>query len=315
MKKIIPTISLVIPVFNEAKNLPLLVAEIKKNLGRKNYELILVDDGSLDKSVEVLEKLVKNNPRLKAIILRKNFGQTAALAAGFDQAQGEIIVTMDGDLQQDPKDIIKIIKKINQGFDVVSGWRFRRQDKFLSRKMPSVIANWVISKVTGVRLHDYGCSLKGYRKEVVENLNLYGEMHRFIPALATWQGAKIAEIKVNHRARKHGISKYGISRTIRVILDLLTVKFLLSYSTKPMQMFGPIGIFSIILGFIGLIYLIVAKFVFDQSIGNRPLLIISIFIVFVGVQIITIGLLGEMMARTYHESQKKKVYSVKKTIA
>lgn len=313
-------ISIVFPVFNEEKNLEELYLKINETLSEigKSYEIIAVDDGSIDKSFDVLRKFCLKDPKFKAIRFRRNFGQTAALSAGFHHAKGNIIITMDSDLQNDPSDIPRLLEKIDEGYDVVSGWRADRKDKFISRKLPSILANKLIVKMTGVNIHDFGCTLKAYRKDVVENINLYGEMHRFIPALAKWIGAEITEIKVKHHPRKHGKSKYGISRTIRVILDLLTIKFLLSFSTKPIQIFGLIGLGSSVLGFFICLYLSIGKIFFPSeatSLTKRmPMLLLGVLLILVGVQLITMGLLGEIIVRTYYESQNKAIYVIKETI-
>ncbi|RME57266.1 MAG: glycosyltransferase, partial [Candidatus Dadabacteria bacterium] len=287
------------------------VKEVLEHLGRP-YEIVFIDDGSYDSTVENLLNAAQADSRLKVIEFRRNFGQTAALAAGFANTSYPIIVTMDGDLQNDPKDIIKMIRILEEGgYDLVTGWRKNRKDNLLLRKIPSKIANKLISWATGVELHDYGCTLKVFRAEVAKCIGLYGEMHRFIPALAAEVGAKIIEVPVNHRARKYGKSKYGISRTIRVILDLLTVKFLLGYSKRPIHLFGTFGILSFLLGFLGIIYLTVEKFIFHIPMGNRPALILSAILILVGIQFLVFGLLAEMLARTYYESQGKAVYSVR----
>jgi glycosyltransferase involved in cell wall biosynthesis len=279
-----------------------------------DYEIIYVDDGSTDRSFEILRSLRDDNPRIKIIQFRRNFGQTAGLAAGFDHASGDVIVTMDADRQNDPNDIPMLLEKIDEGYDLVSGWRFDRQDAWLSRKLPSKIANSLISRITGVNLHDYGCSLKAFRKNVIENLRLYGEMHRFIPAIASWMGVRIAEVKVNHRARVAGTSKYGISRTFRVILDLITVKFLLQYSARPIHFFGGIGIASGVVGFLIALVMTVQRFFFDVPMGDRPLLMLAVMLIFIGLQFVTFGLLGELMTRTYHEAQGKPIYVVRQTL-
>jgi len=279
-----------------------------------DYEIIYIDDGSTDRSFDILSSLREENPNIKVIQFRRNFGQTAGLAAGFDHASGDVIVTMDSDRQNDPNDIPMLLDKINEGYDLVSGWRFDRQDAWLSRKLPSKIANGLISKITGVKLHDYGCSLKAFHKDVIENIRLYGEMHRFIPAIASWMGVRIAEVKVNHRARVAGTSKYGISRTFRVILDLITVKFLLQYSARPIHFFGGIGLASGVIGFLIALVMTIQRFFFDIPMGDRPLLLLSVLLMFIGLQFITFGLLGELMTRTYHEAQDKPVYVVRQTL-
>jgi glycosyltransferase involved in cell wall biosynthesis len=307
-------LTVVIPVRNEAASLEQLHHELTETLERfgHSYEIIVVDDGSTDRSFEVLVRLQALDPRLRVIRFRRNFGQTAAFSAGFANARGRLIVTSDGDLQNDPRDIPAMVKKLDEEqLDIVCGWRKHRKDAFLSRLVPSMIANRLISWATGVRLHDYGCSLKVFRSEVVKPLKLYGEMHRFIPAIASEQGVSIAEAVVNHRARRHGTSKYGISRTIRVILDLLTVKFLLSYSTRPVQIFGLIGLAMAIPGAIITGYLAFVRIIGAESIANRPLLTYGILLFFTGVQLITLGLLAELMARTYHESQNKPTYVIR----
>lgn len=309
------SISVVIPVYNEEENIPVLHEKLSSVLDRLGYEyeIIYVDDGSSDRTLEILESLQKKDRHVVVLSLRRNFGQTAAFAAGFDFARGDVIITMDADLQNDPEDIPKLLELIKE-YDLVSGWRKERKDPFFSRRLPSMIANWLISKVTGVRLHDYGCSLKAYRKDIVKNLRLYGEMHRFIPAVASWYGVRVAEIPVKHHPRFKGRSKYGISRTFKVLLDLVTVKFLQSFSTKPIQFFGSMGLLSSFLGFLILLYLAALKLLKGISIGGRPLLILGVLLVVVGVQFIGMGLLGEMLVRVYHESQRKPIYVLKKII-
>ena len=309
-------LSVVIPIRNEAASLAELHRELTETLGEWDhaYEIIVIDDGSTDESFAILERLHRLDARLRVIRFRRNFGQTAAFAAGFAHARGRVIVTSDGDLQNDPHDIPAMITLLDSGYDIVCGWRKDRKDAFFSRLVPSMIANRLISWATGVRLHDYGCSLKAFRAEVVKPLKLYGEMHRFIPAIASEQGVAIAEVPVNHRARKHGTSKYGISRTVRVVLDLLTVKFLLSYSTRPVQLFGQIGL---LMGSIGALiagYLSYVKFVDEEAIGTRPLLFLAILLMFSGLQLLTLGLLAELQSRTYHESQNKPTYVVREIL-
>jgi glycosyltransferase involved in cell wall biosynthesis len=310
-------LSVIVPVRDEAPGLVDLHRELTETLDLwgRSYEIIAVDDGSTDESFAVLARLQALDPRLRVIRFRRNFGQTAAFAAGFEHARGRLIVTSDGDLQNDPRDIPAMIEKLESGYDIVCGWRRKRRDAFVSRTIPSMIANRLISWATGVRLHDYGCSLKAYRAEVVKPLKLYGEMHRFLPAIASEQGVAIAEVVVNHRPRRHGSSKYGISRTIRVILDLLTVKFLLSYSTRPLQIFGLIGVAMALLGVIVGAWLTFVKFFGPgQAIGDRPLLLLGILLIFTGVQLVTLGLLAELQARTYHESQKKPTYVIREVL-
>jgi glycosyltransferase involved in cell wall biosynthesis len=308
-----PELSIVIPVRNESPSLDALYRELTDTLtafGRP-YEIIIVEDGSTDDTFDVLVRLQASDPRLRIIRFRRNFGQTAAFAAGFAHARGRFIVTSDGDLQNDPRDIPGMVEQCERGPDIVAGWRRDRKDPFLNRRLPSMIANWVISQTTGVKLHDYGCSLKVFRAEVVKPMRLYGEMHRFLPAIASEMGVTIEERVVNHRARTHGHSNYGISRTIRVLLDLLTVKFLISYSTRPLQIFGLIGGVMGTVG--GLIcgWLAFRRLIGAEAIANRPLLLFGILLVSTGVQLLTLGLLAEMQARTYHESQNKPVYAIR----
>jgi glycosyltransferase involved in cell wall biosynthesis len=310
-------LSVVVPIRNEAPGLVELHRELTDTLDRwgRSYEILAVDDGSTDDSFAVLARLQAMDARLRVIRFRRNFGQTAAFAAGFEHARGRIIVTTDGDLQNDPRDIPAMIAKLESGYDIVCGWRKNRQDSFVSRTVPSMIANRLISWATGVRLHDYGCSLKAFRAEVVKPLRLYGEMHRFIPAIASEQGVAITEVSVNHRSRRHGSSNYGISRTVRVILDLLTVKFLLSYSTRPLQIFGLIGLGMALLGVLVGAWLTFVKFFGPgQAIADRPLLLLGILLIFTGVQLVTLGLLAELQARTYHESQKKPTYVIREVL-
>lgn len=309
-------LSVVIPVKNESPNLTPLYDELTAVLSAWGhaYELLFIDDGSTDDSFEVMAGLAARDPRVRAIRFRRNFGQTAAFSAGFKHARGGVIVTSDGDRQNDPHDIPMLVARLAEGFDIVCGWRRDRKDKLISRRIPSVIANRLISRATGVPLHDYGCSLKAFRAEVVKPLRLYGEMHRFIPAIASEMGVRVAEVVVNHRARTHGTSKYGISRTVRVVLDLLTVKFLLSYSTRPLQMFGLIGL---TLGGLGLVitgWLAVLRLFFSQPIGDRPMLLLGILLIFIAVQFITLGLLAEVQTRTYHESQGKPTYVIREMV-
>jgi glycosyltransferase involved in cell wall biosynthesis len=310
-----PTLSIVIPVFNEEENIPLLAEEIRRALDPQEvaYEVVAVDDGSTDGTWARLESVRAQDPRWILVGLRRNFGQTAAMSAGFDHARGDVIVTLDGDLQNDPADIPRLLA-LTKDHDVVSGWRKVRQDPFLSRRLPSMLANWLISRVTGVRLHDYGCTLKAYRREVVEHLHLYGEMHRFIPAIASWMGISLAEVETRHRPRRFGHSKYSVTRTLRVILDLITVKFLLSFATKPIQVFGLLGLFAAGVGVAIGGYLTALKLAFGAQIGGRPLLFLGILLILVGVQFLVMGLLGEMLVRVYHESQRKPIYMVKRVL-
>jgi len=305
-------LSVVIPVYNEEENIDPLMRELEGVLSPlgKTYEIVAVDDGSRDGTFSALRKMRCMLPILRVVRLKRNFGQTAALAAGLAYADGKIVVLMDGDGQNDPADIPVLIKMLDEGNDLVAGWRYNRHDALFSRRLPSMIANCLISWTTSVKLHDYGCTLKAMRSEVAKNLRLYGEMHRFIPAIAYERGAQIAEVKVNHRPRLRGQSKYGISRTLRVILDLLTVKFLSSYSTRPAHVFGLMGVISGLTGFAFAFYLSVEKLVYKHNIGNRPLLLLAILLIFIGFQFVTMGLLAEMLARTYHESQDRPVYVV-----
>ena len=307
-------LSIVVPIYNEEESLPFLVNQLLEVLQpmEETFELVLVNDGSSDNSAEVIRKLSFEIPELVGVLLRKNYGQTAAMAAGFDISSGEIVVTLDGDLQNDPKDIPLLVNKIRDGFDLVSGWRYRRQDAAISRKLPSKIANRLIGKVTGVRLNDYGCSLKAYRKEVLTDMRLYGELHRFLPVLANIEGARITEVKVNHRARQFGSSKYGIDRTFRVLMDLLTVWFMNRFLTRPMYVFGFGGILAIIGSFITSFYLLTIKLL-GEDIGNRPLLIFALLLAVTGVQLFGFGLLGELQIRTYHESQNRPIYRIRDT--
>ncbi len=309
------TLSIVIPLYNEEENVGTLHQKLREALDpmEQEYEILFVDDGSTDRTLEFLEEIQSADKRVMILSLRRNFGQTAAFAAGFDFAQGDVIVTLDGDLQNDPSDIPRLLELIKDN-DLVSGWRKKRKDPFFTRRIPSIIANWLISNVTGVKLHDYGCSLKAYRRDVIKNLRLYGEMHRFIPAVASWYGVRVAEVETTHHPRLRGKSKYGISRTIKVVLDLITVKFLQSFSTKPIQFFGPIGILSGFLGFLISLYLTIQKIVKGLDVGGRPLLLLGALLIIVGIQLIGMGLLGEMLVRVYHESQRKPIYVIKKIL-
>ncbi|MCX7770015.1 MAG: glycosyltransferase family 2 protein [Proteobacteria bacterium] len=305
-------VSIVIPIFNEEENINLLYERIKFVMDNtKNpYEIIFVDDGSKDNSLNILKKIQENDEKIIVISLRKNFGQTSAFAAGFDYATGDVIITMDGDLQNDPDDIPKLIE-LSKEYDIVSGWRKNRKDPFISRRLPSIIANWLISKVTGVKLHDYGCSLKAYRRDVLQNINLYGEMHRFIPAVASQYGVKITEVETKHHPRKYGKSKYGISRTFKVILDLIMIKFFQSFFSKPLRAFGPIGLASFFAGLIISLKLTFEKFYYHKDIGGRPLLILGVMLIIVGVQMLAMGILGEYLVRIYYETQKKPIYYIR----
>lgn len=307
------SLSIVVPVLNEEKNLPELYEEIAKSCNGLDlsYEIIFIDDGSWDASFPVLRGIQKKDLKVKVIRLRKNFGQTAALSAGFDYARGEAIITLDADLQNDPQDFALLLEKIREGYDIVSGWRKKRKDRLLTRRIPSAMANWLIARITHIKLHDFGCTLKAFRKEVVKNINLYGELHRFIPAIASNIGVSIAEVEVNHRPRKHGKSKYSVFRFVKVMLDLLTVKFLLSYSTRPLQIFGVFGLASgVVGGLIGL-YLSYQRLILKVGISGRPLLLLAILLIVIGIQFITLGLLAEIMVRAYHESVDKRIYFVR----
>jgi glycosyltransferase involved in cell wall biosynthesis len=313
-------LSIIVPVYNEAESLPHLLDELRPALEAtgRTFEIICVDDGSRDNSFAELKRLRAKDERVRIIRFRRNFGQTAAFAAGFDRAEGEIVITMDADLQNDPADIPKLLAKIDEGYDVASGWRVGRWQEgawpFLTRKLPSTTANWLISTGTGVHLHDYGCSLKAYRYEVIKSINLYGDLHRFIPAVASYHGVTVTEVPVNYRSRQFGTSKYGLGRIIRVLLDLLTVRFLLSYSTRPIHIFGLIGFLTFALGVVIGIYLTLSKLIYGINLADRPLLLLAILLVMIGVQLVTMGLIGEMIMRTYYESQGKSIYSVREEL-
>jgi glycosyltransferase involved in cell wall biosynthesis len=307
-------VSVVIPVQNEAGNIDDLHRELSAALaGTPSYEIIIVDDGSTDDTLLKLRALAAKDARVRVLRLRRNFGQTAAFSAGFDHARGDVIVTSDGDLQNDPADIPRLVAKLDEGYDMVCGWRQSRKDP-LSKKVPSFFANRLISWATGVKLHDYGCSLKAMRADLVKNLRLYGEMHRFIPAVASWMGVTLAEVPVNHRPRTRGSSKYGIGRTARVLIDLFTVKFLLAYGTRPAHLFGLMGLACSLLGFAILGYLAWIRLFADQAIGGRPLLLLGALLFLTGILLVNFGLMGEMLMRTYHESQDKPIYVLKEEI-
>ncbi len=308
-----PQLSVIIPVYNEEDSLDRLYEKVVAAMRplNKTWELILVDDGSRDKSFEILQRLAAADVRVRVIRFVRNFGQTAALSAGIDYAAGEIIIPMDADLQNDPEDIVRLLAKMDEGFDVVSGWRKDRKDEFFTRLLPSWLANKMISVISGVPLHDYGCSLKAYRSEVLKDVRLYGEMHRFVPIYATWMGAKVAEIAVTHYARQFGQSKYGLSRTFKVVLDLLTVKFLSTYSTKPIHVFGMIGLGSFAISFGSFAWMVVLKLFYHTTFVETPLPILVAMFFMLGVQFILMGLLAEIMVRTYHEAQGKRIYNVK----
>lgn len=311
-----PQLSVVVPVYNEVESLPLLIETIAVALhpSQLSYEIICVDDGSKDGSQELLQRLAQDRSDLRVVILRRNYGQTAAMAAGFHYATGRVLVTLDADLQNDPADIPELLSKLDEGYDLVSGWRKQRQDAALTRLLPSRVANWLISRVTGVQLHDYGCSLKAYRGELVADLKLYGELHRFLPALAFIEGARITEMPVRHHARRFGQSKYGLGRTFRVLMDLLTIFFMKKFLTRPMHVFGLFGLIAMVAG-VGLgVYLTILKLGLGQSIGDRPLLILAVVLFLTGVQLFSFGLLAELSMRTYHESQNRPIYRVREVI-
>lgn len=309
-------ISVVIPVYNEEPNVAESYREVSGVLEKMNrdYEIIFVDDGSKDKTVEKLLEIAGTDPNVKLIEFRRNFGQTAAMAAGLEHSKFDIVITLDGDLQNDPAEIPRMVTKLEEGYDMVAGWRKKRQDSFISRKLPSKMANWLISKATNVSLHDYGCTLKAMTGEIARGIKLYGEMHRFIPALAAELGAKIVEIPVNHRPRKAGTSKYGISRTLRVVLDLITVKFLLGFAKRPIHLFGTAGLLTGGLGVLLLSILTYQRFFMQIPMGNRPLLSLGVVLVIIGAQFFCFGLLAEVLARTYYESQDKPIYAVRRII-
>lgn len=307
-------VSVAAPLLNEQGNIEALYRQITEALINKyDYEIIFVDDGSTDKSFELLRGIQAVDSRVRVIRFRRNFGQTAAMSAGFDYALGDIIIAIDADLQNDPADIPKMIDKLNEGYDVISGWRKKRQDN-ATRRLPSVIANRLISKITGVKLHDFGCTLKAYRKEIIAETKLYGEMHRFIPALASWSGAKICEVVVNHRPRTAGKAKYGLGRTLKVILDLITVKFLLSFSTKPIYVFGGLGLLTGLGAFVSGAAVLYHKFVSGLAMNRNPLLYLTGLLITATIQFVLMGLLAEIMVRTYHESQNRSTYVIKETL-
>ncbi|HET6335269.1 MAG TPA: glycosyltransferase family 2 protein [Polyangiales bacterium] len=306
-------LSIVVPIYNEAESVELLVREVHAALDPTglDYELICVDDGSRDKSFELLAEIAKNDPRLVVGTFRRNFGQTAAMQAGISAARGQIVVTLDADLQNDPADIPRMLAKLDEGFDMVAGWRADRKDTFINRRLPSILANWLISRTTNVRLHDYGCTLKVMRSDVAKELRLYGEMHRFIPVMASLVGARITELPVHHRARQFGKSKYGIGRTLRVLLDLVTVLFLRSYLVRPMQVFGLAGLVSLFSGMCISAYLTWEKFALREDIGTRPLLLLGVMLILVGIQLLSLGLVADVASRTYHEAQGRPPYYVR----
>jgi dolichol-phosphate mannosyltransferase len=311
-----PEISVFLPVFNEEPNLRPLHAKLDqalKSLGR-TAEIVYVDDGSTDGSLRVLRELANADPRVRVVALKRNYGQTAAMAAGIDAAKGRVLIPMDADLQNDPSDIVRLLDKLDEGYDVVSGWRKDRKDKLITRKIPSMIANRVISWIGGVPLHDYGCSLKAYRRESLQDVRLYGEMHRFIPIYASWAGARVSEIPVEHHPRTMGKSKYGLSRTLKVVFDLMTIKFMASYQTKPIYVFGLFGMLAFGISLLAGLYAVFLKIIHKADFVQTPLPILAIVMFAVGVQFLLMGLLAEMLVRTYHESQAKSIYAVREKI-
>lgn len=311
-----PDVSVVVPIYNEVESLPHLIDAIAASLSTSHlsYEIILVDDGSQDGSTKELRQQANMRSDLRAVLLRRNYGQTAAMAAGFNYARGRVVVTLDGDLQNDPADIPRLLAKLEEGYDLVSGWRQNRQDAALNRLLPSKIANWLIGEVTGVKLHDYGCSLKAYRAELLADMNLYGELHRFLPALAYIEGARITEMAVRHHPRRYGKSKYGLGRTFRVLMDLLTIWFMKKFLTRPMHVFGLLGLIAMLLGTLSGGYLTFLKLAMGVVIGNRPLLILTVLLLLTGVQLFSFGLLAELLMRTYHESQGRPIYRVREVV-
>src|SRR5690349_19689166 len=311
-----PEVSIFLPVYNEEPNLVPLHAKLDEALKSLNRsaEIVYVDDGSTDGSLKILREIAELDPRVRVVALRRNYGQTAAMAAGIDAATGEVLIPMDADLQNDPADIVRLLKKLDEGYDVVSGWRKNRKDKMVTRKIPSMLANRLISWIGGVPLHDYGCSLKAYRRESLEDVRLYGEMHRFIPIYATWAGARVTEIPVEHHARTMGKSKYGLSRTIKVVFDLMTIKFMASYQTKPIYVFGSCGMLAFVISLLSGLYAVFLKLVHRADFVQTPLPVLCIVMFAVGVQFLLMGLLAEMLVRTYHESQAKAIYAVRERL-
>ncbi len=309
-------ISVVIPAYNEEENIPILYEKLKSVLDRlsEDYEIIIVDDGSSDGTYQILKDLTSKDNKLKVIRFKRNYGQTAAMYAGFQHAKGDVIITLDADLQNDPEDIPLLLEKLKEGYDVVSGWRKNRKDPFFSRKLPSMIANWIIARVTGVHIHDYGCTLKAYKRDIAQKLELYGDMHRFLPALTKKHGAKVVEVVVNHHPRLHGKSKYGIGRTLRVMLDILLVKFLNEYMNKPMYVFGSLGFILLAIGSVALFYLIFIKLFLEESIGRRPLLILSVLSILAGIQLVSTGILAELIIRIYYRIKDDKPYVIEETL-
>jgi len=311
-----PEISVFLPVYNEEPNLPPLHAKLDEALRKlgRTAEIVFVDDGSTDNSLQVLREIAAKDDRVRVVALKRNYGQTAAMAAGIDAARGQVLIPMDADLQNDPADIVRLLEKLDEGYDVVSGWRKNRQDKLITRKIPSMLANRLISWIGGVPLHDYGCSLKAYRRESLQDVKLYGEMHRFIPIYASWAGARVAEIPVEHHARTMGKSKYGLSRTIKVVFDLMTIKFMASYQTKPIYVFGSFGMLAFLISVLAGLYAVFLKLFHKADFVQTPLPILAIVMFAVGIQFLLMGLLAEMLVRTYHESQSKAIYAVRERL-
>ncbi|MBX6422925.1 glycosyltransferase family 2 protein [Thermosulfurimonas sp. F29] len=311
-----PAVSIVIPAYNEEEALPLLLEKLDSVIRSLPHpsEVVVVDDGSRDRTPQILKEAVKRYPWLRVFILRRNFGQSAALTCGIENARGKVIVTLDADLQNDPEDIPRLLEKIEEGYDVVSGWRRERRDPFLSRRLPSRLANWLIGRITGVKIHDYGCTLKAYRREVIQGIPIYGELHRFIPVLTDLRGAMITEIPVRHHPRRFGKSKYGISRTYRVLLDLFLMFFFQRFATRPLHFFGLVGLVLSALGFSIELYLSFLKLVYHQSIGQRPLLLLGALLLITGVNLLGTGLLAELLVRTYYEGSGRKIYSVRERL-
>jgi glycosyltransferase involved in cell wall biosynthesis len=312
-----PAVSVVVPIYNELESIPHLLTALAAQLQAANlsYEILCVDDGSSDGSDRLLKQQALERDDLRVVLLRRNYGQTAAMAAGFSYASGRVIVTIDGDLQNDPSDIPMLMQLLDEGYDLVSGWRKNRQDKSLTRVIPSKIANWLIGWVTGVKLHDYGCSLKAYRSELVADMNLYGELHRFLPALAFIEGAKITEVPVKHHARQFGQSKYGLDRTFRVVMDLLTISFMRTFLTRPMHVFGLFGLIFLAVGLLLSGHLAYVRLILGEDIGQRPLLILAVVLLLAGLNLFCVGILAEIAMRTYHESQGRPIYRVRETVA
>jgi glycosyltransferase involved in cell wall biosynthesis len=312
----IPDVSIFLPVYNEEPNLLPLHSKLDEALKQldRAAEIIYVDDGSSDGSLKVLQNIARLDDRVRVVALKRNYGQTAAMAAGIDAARGKVLIPMDADLQNDPADIVRLLDKLDEGYDVVSGWRKNRQDKLITRKIPSMIANKLISWIGGVPLHDYGCSLKAYRREALQDVRLYGEMHRFIPIYASWAGARVSEIPVEHHARTMGKSKYGLSRTLKVVFDLMTIKFMASYQTKPIYVFGSFGMLAFLISLLAGLYAVFLKLFHKADFVQTPLPILAVVMFAVGIQFVLMGLLAEMLVRTYHESQAKSIYSVRERI-